>query len=162
MTTYTNAVNSTDAAIQIFRNLGVDEQLAWLWYVYKQMGNSVTPAAPGAAASDIAEGLFEQVKQLPQAEQLEVMRAIARGDQESRISREYDSLSANTKLAFWYALAIGMDNGSIIPMPDKYDLTEQGRDLLAATETMDLESQITLLRNAVVQMGAEPKSGAAV
>lgn len=162
MTTYTNAVNSTDSAIKIFRSLATDDQLAWLWYVYKQMGHFVTPAATGSASSEISNRLFEQVKQQPQNEQLETMRAIAQRDKDNLLSREYGSLGSDTKLAFWYILAVGMDDGSVIPMPNDFELSEKGRDLLAAIETMDFESQITLLRNAVQPMGAEPESGAAV
>jgi len=162
MTTYTTAVNNTDDAIKIFHELGVNDQLAWLWFVYKQMGHFVTPAAPGAASPEIYKGLYEQVKRQPQHEQLETMRAIARRDQDNRIGREYGALSADTKLAFWYALSLGMDEGSIIPMPDDYELSERGRDLLAAIETMEFEAQITLLRNAVEPMGGEPPAGAAI
>lgn len=162
MSTYNTAVNSTDKAIKIFQSLSIDGQLAWLWYAYQKMGDSITPAAPGAASPNIAEGLFDQVKQQSQNEQLETMRAIARQDSDHVLSREYGSLGSDTKLAFWYALALGMDEGVIIGMPDDYSFSEQGRDLLAAAETMDFESQITLLRNAVEPMGAEPKAGAAV
>lgn len=162
MSTYNTAVNSTDKALQIFQNLGVDDQLAWLWYAYKKMGDSITPAAPGAASPNIAEGLYNQVKQQPQDEQLETMRSLVRRDADHVVCREYGSLGSDTKLAFWYALALGMDEGSIIGMPDDYNFSGQGQELLAATETMDFESQITLLRNAVEPMGAEPPSGAAV
>lgn len=162
MTTYTKSVNNPDAAIQVFKQLGVDDQLAFLWYVYEEMGDRVTPAAPGSASPEIAGGLFEQVKQQSHSEQLETMRQIARKDQSSQISREYGSLGPDTKLAFWYFLAQGMDQGTIIPMPDDYEFSNQGQELLAALETMDFESQITILRNAVLPMGAEPKSGAAV
>lgn len=162
MSTYNTAVNNTDEAIKIFHGLDIDDQLAWLWYAYKKMGDSITPAAPNAASPDIAEGLFEQVKQQGKDEQLETMRAIARRDSTHAISREYGSLSSDTKLAFWYALALGMDQGSIIGMPDDYDFSEKGKDLLAAAETMDFESQITLLRNAVNPMGAEPKEGSSI
>ncbi|MGF1458653.1 MAG: orange carotenoid protein N-terminal domain-containing protein [Leptolyngbyaceae cyanobacterium] len=162
MTTYSDAVNNTDSAIQTFQELTVDEQLAWLWFIYKKMGSSITPAAPGAAASNIAEGLFNQVKGQSQEAQLESMRAIARQDSDNLISREYGSLSSDTKLAFWYALAIGMDQGSIIGMPDDYALGEKGKELLAAAESSDFETQITLLRNAVDPMGAAPEAGSAV
>ncbi|MDB9525709.1 orange carotenoid protein N-terminal domain-containing protein [Oscillatoria sp. CS-180] len=160
MTTNNTAVDDTNKAIESFRGLGVDEQLAWLWYVYKKMGDSVTPAAPGAASESIAEGLFNQVKQQSKEEQLESMRAIARSDADNQISREYGSLSANTKLAFWYALAIGMDEGSIIGMPEDYSASDGSKNLLSTIEQMDLEEQITLLRNAVEPMGADPKVGA--
>ena len=162
MTTYTAAVNDTNNAIDIFKRLGTDEQLALLWFVYEQMGHLVTPAAPGAASPDIAMGLYDQVKAVDHHQQLAGMRAIAQGEQYEQISREYGSLSSNTKLAFWFYLAQGMQNGEIIPMPDNYDLTDQGQDLLAAIESMDFESQITVLRNAVDSMGGEPAPGAKV
>ncbi|WP_035984975.1 orange carotenoid protein N-terminal domain-containing protein [Leptolyngbya sp. KIOST-1] len=162
MTNYTAAVNNPDQALKVFKGLDVDEQLALLWFIYEQMGDSVTPAAPGSASPEIATGLYNQVKEQDQQQQLEIMRAIARSDQSNQIGREYGSLSANTKLAFWYFLAQGMDSGDIIPMPDDYELTNQGQDLLAALETMDFEGQITLLRNAVEGMGSGPASGSAV
>jgi hypothetical protein len=162
MSTDFTSISNADDAIKAFRTLSVDDQLAWLWYVYKKMGESITPAAPGAASANIAEGLFDQVKAQSESEQLATMRAIAQSDSNHRLSREYGSLSPNTKLAFWYALAIGMDEGIIIGMPDDYNFSEQGRDLLAAAETLDFESQITLLRNTVEPMGAAPKQGAGV
>ncbi|MGB3199371.1 MAG: orange carotenoid protein N-terminal domain-containing protein [Nodosilinea sp.] len=162
MTNYTAAVNNPNQAITNFKRLDVDEQLALLWFVYEQMGNAITPAAPGSASPDIATGLYDQVKTQEQQQQLDTMRAIARGDQGNQISREYGSLSANTKLAFWYFLAQGMTSGEIIPMPDNYELTNAGQDLLAALETMDFEDQITILRNAADSMGSEPASGSKV
>lgn len=162
MTTYTAAVNDSNNAIDSFKRLGTDEQLALLWFVYEQMGNLITPAAPGAASPDIARGLYDQVNAIDQQQQLAAMRAIAQGEQSNRISREYGSLSSNTKLAFWFYLAQGMKAGKIVPMPDNYDLTNQGQDLLAAIESMDFESQITVLRNAVDAMGSAPAGGAKV
>ncbi|HEY9736558.1 MAG TPA: orange carotenoid protein N-terminal domain-containing protein [Trichocoleus sp.] len=159
---YTNAVNNPDTALEMFRQLGTDDQLAWLWFVYEQMGESVTPAAPGSASSEIVSGLFEQVKQQPHEEQLNTMRAIANCDGGNLISREYGSLSANSKLAFWYLLSCGMDEGTIIPMPDEYEMADAGEDLLAALETMDFEQQIRILRDAVAAMGAEPASGSSI
>ncbi|MGG6241809.1 orange carotenoid protein N-terminal domain-containing protein [Nodosilinea sp. AN01ver1] len=162
MTNYTAAVNNSDQAISIFQRLDVDEQLALLWFVYEQMGNSITPAAPGSASPEIATGLYNQVKEQEQQQQLDTMRAIARKDHANQISREYGSLAANTKLAFWYFLAQGMTSGEIIPMPDDYKLTSQGQDLLAALETMGFEEQINILRSAAEGMGSEPASGANV
>lgn len=160
--TYTNAVNSPENALGSFRQLSTDDQLAWLWFVYEAMGDSITPAAPGAASPEIAGGLFDQVKQQPHEEQLATMRAIAHGDANHQMSREYGSLSANSKLAFWFFLACGMDEGTIIPMPEDYDMSDRGKDLLAALETMEFEQQIRILREAVAAMGAEPASGAAI
>jgi predicted AlkP superfamily phosphohydrolase/phosphomutase len=159
--TFANLNQSVDASDAKFDQLSVDDQLALLWYVYTRIGESITPAAPAAASPEIASGLFQQVLDLNPQAQLEAMRDIA-NRKDNRISREYGALSANTKLAFWYRLAQGMENGTIIGMPDDYQMSQQANKLLGAVETMDFEQQITFLRDAAMDMGAEPQPGAAV
>ena len=156
-----NQQSNIDLALNTFSNLTVDEQLALLWYVYTKMGTSVTPAAPGAAETDIAAGLYDQVKQLSHQEQLEVQRQILKKE-DTQISREYGSLSQNTKLLFWYQLAQGMEEGTIIPVPENYEPTGAVEQLLSQIELMDFEQQITFLRDSVAGAGASPKSGAAI
>jgi hypothetical protein len=144
-----------------YQSLSTDEKLALLWYVYEKMGTSVTPAAPGAASDEIAEGLYNQVKELSFPEQLDVQRQIIEG-KNSLISREYGSLSKNTKLYFWYRLAQGMDEGTIIPVPNDYKPSGAVTQLLSQIESIDFEQQITFLRQAVVDAGSEPNSGSKV
>lgn len=159
--TFANLKDNLQTANETFKRISVDDQLALLWYAYTEMGGAITPAAPGAASPAISGGLVEQFKALSHMDQLDEMRKIATGS-DTRLSREYGSLSANTKLAFWYQLAQGMEDGSIVPMPEDYNFGREPRDLLAALETIDFEQQITFLRNAVVEMGAQPKAGAAI
>lgn len=149
--------------LSAYKNLSTDDKLALLWYVYTKMGDSITPAAPGsdAVGTDIAEGLFNQVKELSFEEQLDVQRKII-SNQDCLISREYGSLKENTKLLFWYRLAQGMDEGIIIPMPDNYQASGSVQQLLSQIENIDFEQQITFLRNAVVSGGTEPKSGSGI
>ncbi|MEG5136550.1 MULTISPECIES: orange carotenoid protein N-terminal domain-containing protein [unclassified Microcoleus] len=154
----TSAYDQGKAEIQ---SLSVDDQLGLLWFVYTEMGKSITPAAPGAAGSEIAEGLFEQVKPLPKEEQLQVMRDIA-SKANTEISRMYGSMSPETKLAFWYFLAVGMDEGTIIPVPSDYKLPEAGNALLAKIKGMDFQQQIDFLRGTVLEMGAEAAPGAGI
>jgi len=149
------------SALSSYCNLSTDDKLAFLWYVYTKMGTSVTPAAPGAAADEIVEGLFNQVKDLSHEEQLDVQRKVIES-QSTTISREYGSLSENSKLYFWYRLAQGMEAGTIIPMPDNYEPSGSVTELLSQIESMEFEQQITLLRNAAIDGGAEAKSGAKV
>jgi Orange carotenoid protein, N-terminal len=144
-----------------FGNLSVDDKLALLWFVYTKMGSSITPAAPGAAADEIAEGLYNQVKELSHQEQLEVQRNLFEG-KNTLISREYGSLSDNTKLLFWYRLAQGMDDGTIVPMPENYELTGTVEQLLSQIEAMEFQQQITFLRETVSDAGSEPNAGAAI
>ncbi len=159
--TFTNLKDNPDQALQSFRSLNVDDQLALLWFVYTKMGGSITPAAPGRAGIDIAETLFNQVKAMSHDEQLQVQRDLLSGA-DTQISREYGSLSDNTKLLFWYRLAQGMESSIIVPMPPNYELKGEAKDLLAALEGMEFEQQITFLRSAVEPTGAEPKPGAEI
>jgi Orange carotenoid protein, N-terminal len=156
--TTTSAYDQGKAEI---KSLSVDDQLGLLWFVYTEMGESITPAAPGASGSDIAQGLFDRVKELPHEEQLQVMRDIA-SKANTEISRIYGSMSPETKLAFWYFLAVGMDEGTIIPMPPDYQLPAAGQALLGKIQGMDFQQQIDFLRGTVLEMGAEAAPGAGI
>ena len=147
----TSAYDQGKADIQ---SLSVDDQLGVLWFVYTEMGKSITPAAPGASGSDIAQGLFDRVKGLSHEEQLQVMRDIA-SKTNTEISRIYGAMSPETKLAFWYFLAVGMDEGTIIPMPPDYQLPEAGKTLLGKIQNMDFQQQIDFLRGTVLEMGVD-------
>lgn len=159
--TFANLRMDSNKSVERFKSLKIDDQLALLWFVYTQMGDRITPAAPGTAGTDIAEGLYNQVKGMSHQEQLDVQRNLLKGNN-TQVSREYGSLSDNTKLLFWYRLAQGMETEEIIPMPDDYELPEAGSELLAALESMEFEQQITFLRNSVTDSGSEPASGASV
>lgn len=148
----------TQTALQKFKSLSVDDQLAFLWFVYTEMGKSITPAAPGSAAPEIAEGLFNQVKEKSHDEQLQIMRDLA-NNADTLISREYGSLSDNTKLLFWYRLSQGMDSQIIVPMPPNYEMDEAGNQLLEEVKGFEFNQQITFLRDTVMPMGAEAKGG---
>jgi Orange carotenoid protein, N-terminal len=158
--TFTTA-SAYDRGKAEIQSLSVDDQLGLLWFVYTEMGKSITPAAPGASGSDIAQGLFDRVKELPYEEQLQTMRDIA-SKTNTEIGRIYGSLSPETKLAFWYFLAVGMDEGTIIPMPPDYQLPEAGKTLLGKIQSMDFQQQIDFLRGTVLEMGAEAAPGAGI
>ncbi len=149
--------------VEAFQGLDVDEQLALFWFIYKEMGKSITPAAPGAStvSPQIAEGLFNQVKTLSHEEQLQLQRDLITGA-DNQLTREYGSLSDTTKLLFWYLLAQGMENATIIPMPANYQLSSQADELLKKIKEIPFEQQITLFRDYVSPMGAEAKSGAEI
>lgn len=151
--------DNPEQALQSFRKLNVDDQLALLWFIYTKMGDSITPAAPGRAGIDIAEALFNRIKGMSHDEQLQVQRDFL-SNADTELSREYGSLSDNTKLLLWYRLAQGMESATIVPMPPNYELNGEAKSLLSAVEGMEFEQQITFLRSAVEPTGAEPRSGA--
>jgi Orange carotenoid protein, N-terminal len=162
--TYTQTSDPTiKEHVQAWQQLDVDQQLALFWFIYKEMGKAITPAAPGAStvSPEIAEGLFNQVKELSHEEQLQVQRDLI-NKVDTQISRQYGSLGDTTKLLFWYRLSQGMDNGTIIPVPDDYQLPSQSQALLGKIKGLAFEQQMTLFRDYVAPMGAEAKPGAEI
>jgi len=149
------AGSATAATTALFNQLSVDDKLAVLWFAYTEIGRSITPAAPGAARLQLAEGLLEQIKQMSHDDQLRVMRELA-ANVNTPISRSYGVLSVNTKLAFWYQLAEFMKNGTVVPMPQGYKLSAAGGRVLSDLMALDMGQQITVLRNSVVNMGVDP------
>ncbi|HEY9653374.1 MAG TPA: orange carotenoid protein N-terminal domain-containing protein [Coleofasciculaceae cyanobacterium] len=147
-----DAVPATTAQI---KRLSVDDQLALLWFAYTEIGRSITPAAPGAARLQLAEGLLNQIKQMSHAEQLQVMRDLA-NKVNSQVSRSYGILSVNTKLAFWYQLAELMKDGFVVPVPAGYTMTRDAEKAFDTLKQLDFGQQITVLRNIVVDMGVDP------
>jgi hypothetical protein len=149
--------------VQAWQQLGVDQQLALFWFIYKEMGGSITPAAPGAStvSPEIAEGLFNQVKELSHEQQLQVQRDLI-NKVDTQISRQYGSLGDTTKLLFWYRLSQGMDDGTIIPIPSDYELPSECKPLFGRIQGLGFEQQITLFRDYVSPMGAEAKAGAEI
>jgi hypothetical protein len=154
---------SINQHVQAFQNLDVDDQLALFYFLYKEMGGSITPAAPGAStvSTEVADGLFNQVKELSHEEQLQLQRDLI-NKADTQHSRMYGSMSDTTKLLFWYRLSQGMDDGTIIPMPAGYELSSQAQQLFDQIKGVDFEQQITLFRDYVAPMGAEPKQGAEI
>ena len=142
--------------VKAFQSLNVDEQLGLFWFIYKEMGKSVTPAAPAAStvSPEIAEGLFNQIKEKSHEEQLQYQRDLI-NKVDNEYTRMYGSMSDTTKLLFWYRLSQGMENGTIIPVPAEYQLPSQAQQLLNKIVSLDFEQQITLFRDYVSPMGAD-------
>ena len=149
--------------VQAIQKLGVDEQLALFYFIYKEMGDSITPAAPGASTVSpaIADGLFNQVKELSHEEQLQLQRDLI-NKADTVHTREYGSMSDTTKLLFWYRLAQGMDANTIIPMPAGYEMSSQSKEIMDKIKPLDFGVQMSLFRDYVAPMGAEPKQGTEV
>jgi len=145
--------NATDL-IKAFEALATDHQLALFYFIYKEMGGSITPAAPGASnvSPAIADGLFNQVKDLSNDEQLQLQRDLIE-KKDTELSRQYGGLGETTKLLFWYLLAQGMDSSDIIPLPSGYELPSAAADLLTQIKTIDFQKQITFFRDIVAPMG---------
>jgi hypothetical protein len=143
------------ATIARFNQLSAEDQLAWIWFAYLEMGKTVTVAAPGAASMQLAEGTLEQMRQMSFQEQTQVMCDLA-NHADTPICRTYASWSPNIKLGFWYQLGQWMEQGIVAPIPQGYQLSANARAVLNTLKELDPGQQITVLRNAVVNMGYDP------
>jgi len=151
----TRVADAVPSTTDKFNQLSIDDQLAFLWDAYTELGRSITPAAPGAANLQLMEGLLNQIKQMSPEEQMQVMRDLAnRAD--TPISRSYGAFGVNAKLGFWYQLGEWMKQGLVTPMPSGYQMSSDVKAVLEAVQKLDGGQQITVLRNTVVDMGFEP------
>jgi Orange carotenoid protein, N-terminal/Nuclear transport factor 2 (NTF2) domain len=148
----TLAADVVPATIARFSQLNAEDQLALIWFAYLEMGKTITIAAPGAANMQFAEGTLAQIKQMSFVEQSQTMCDLANRT-DTPICRTYSTWSANIKLGFWYRLGEWMEQGAVAPIPAGYQLSANASAVLQAIKTLDPGQQITVLRNAVVDMG---------
>jgi hypothetical protein len=141
----------TQKVVQAFDGLGTDEKLALLYYAYKKMGDSITPAAPTAANPEVAPRLLGEFYELSDDDQLAVMRAIVNRE-DTDLSRAYGALTVNNQLVVWYAWAKGMGD-TVVDVPQDYQPTNTINDALSQIEALDFEGQISLLREIASNMG---------
>ncbi|MBW4460213.1 MAG: orange carotenoid-binding protein [Nodosilinea sp. WJT8-NPBG4] len=152
----TLTADSVPATIARFTQLSAEDQLALIWFAYLEMGSSITIAAPGAASMQFAEATMEQIRKMPFQEQSQTMCDLAnRAD--TPVGRTYSTWSPNIKLGFWYRLGQWMEEGSVAPIPEGYKLSANAAAVLQSIRTLESGQQITVLRNAVVDMGFDAK-----
>ncbi|NMG57885.1 Red carotenoid-binding protein [Geitlerinema sp. P-1104] len=148
----TLSADAVPATIARFSQLSAEDQLALIWFAYLEMGKSITIAAPGAANMQFAENTLNQIKAMSFQEQSQVMCDLAnRAD--TPVGRTYAIWSSNIKLGFWYQLGEWMEQGLVAPIPDGYQLSANAKAVLEVIRGLDSGQQITVLRNAVVDMG---------
>lgn len=148
----TLTADAVPATIARFSQLNAEDQLALIWFAYTEMGKTITVAAPGAANMVLAEGTMNEIRQKSFSEQTQIMCDLAnRAD--TPICRAYSSWSVNIKLGFWYQLGQWMEQGTVAPIPAEYKLSANASAVLQAIRGLEGGQQITVLRNAVVDMG---------
>jgi hypothetical protein len=151
----TLSADAVPATIARFNQLSAEDQLAWTWFAYREMGKTITVAAPGSASMQFAEATLNQIRQMTFAEQTQIMCDLA-NHADTPICRTYAAWSANIKLGFWYKLGQWMDEGVVAPIPAGYELSANAEAVLQAVRELDQGQQITVLRSAVIDMGFEP------
>ncbi|NET06842.1 MAG: Red carotenoid-binding protein [Merismopedia sp. SIO2A8] len=151
----TLAADAVPATIARFNQLSAEDQLALIWFAYLEMGKTITIAAPGAANMQFAEGVIKEMLQMAPLAQSQAMCDLAnRAD--TPISRTYATWTPNLKLGFWFELGKLMEQGKIAPIPKGYKLSANANAILVTIIGLEPGQQITVLRNAVVDMGYDP------
>ncbi|MEH2287609.1 orange carotenoid-binding protein [Nostoc sp.] len=148
----TLSADAVPALTARFNQLSAEDQLAWTWFAFLEMGKTVTVAAPGAASMQFAEGTLKQIKQMTFPEQTQVMCDLA-NHADTTICRTYATWSPNIKLGFWNQLGEWMEQGIVAPIPPGYKLSANANAVLSTLKSLDQGQQITVLRNSVVDMG---------
>ena len=137
-----------------FHSLGMDEQLAILWYLYQDfVKGNITPEAERPDENlEKSEGLIEKVLQMSPEDQLQVQKDIIIGKNGSAL-QAYQKYSSNQKLFFWYRLAEEMEKSNAVKVPDDYQLSPDAQQLLDAVKKMEFSEQLVFIKN-VVGLGA--------
>lgn len=141
----------TQNAVEAFNALDTDAKLAWLYFVYEKLGDSITPAAPAAAEPELAPLLLGDYLELSDDQQLEIMRDIV-NRKDTEYSRAYGALKENNQLLVWYAWAVAMGD-TVVDIPETYKPTEAINNLLSQIEGLEFEQQISVLRAIAGELG---------
>ena len=124
-----------------------------MWYGYLDIKDNLNPVNQDSA-QQTAKALFDQIQAMPKEEQLQAQRDIVSGAS-SDISSSYTSLSSSAKLDVWLRLAQGMEDGSVIQVPDDYELPSNTNDFVSSIKELDFEQRVNFMRSAVMEMGAK-------
>ena len=151
----TLSADAVPALTARFNQLSAEDQLAWIWFAYLEMGKTVTVAAPGAANMQFAEPTLDEIKKMSFQEQSQVMCDLA-NHADTPICRTYATWTPNIKLGFWYRLGEWMEQGIVAPIPEGYKLSANANAVLQTLQGLDSGQQITVLRSTVVDMGFDP------
>ena len=143
--------DETQKVVQAFEGLDTDAKLAWFYFVYKKMGDSITPAAPAAAEPELAPRLLGDYYELSDDEQLAIMRQIVNRE-DTDYCHAYGALKENNQLMVWYAWAQAMGD-TVVGMPQGYQATQAINDLLSQIEGLEFEEQMSMFRTIVGNMG---------
>ncbi|MGQ4649314.1 orange carotenoid protein N-terminal domain-containing protein [Lyngbya aestuarii] len=140
-------------AVEEFQHFDADTQLGLLWFGYLDLKDQLTPNN-ATSAEVTAQALFDQIKAMSKEEQLQAQRDIA-SKANTDVSQTYSALGSSAKLELWLRLAQGMEKGTIIQVPDDYELPSETKDFSAKIKQLDFEERVNFMRSAVMEMGAK-------
>ncbi len=150
--TYTT-VESVKNPLKKFNTFDADTKLALLWYGYLDLKEDLQPN-PSNDVEVISNALYDQIKMLSKDEQLDAQRSIV-NSAGCKFCQEYGALSTSGMLEFWLLLAQGMEEGTIVNVPDDYELPEETNEFIGMVKALDFEERVNFTRNAIAEMGSK-------
>lgn len=142
--------------VYYFHSLAIDEQLAVLWYLYRDdIKNNITPTPERTDKNlERSEELINLVKQMSPEDQLQLQRDFFIG-KNSKEFQTYKEYSSNQKLFFWYTLAVEMEQKNIVRVPSDYILPPEAQKLLDEVRELPFADRLIFLRDVVGLSSAE-------
>lgn len=167
----TGKIEPVQQAVEALKILPIDDQLAALALVYKEVAGSI-PADAGTSSSQVS-GLVSQIGQKPQDRQLDALRdlltsgkndkgevaldpnpskalgELVTGGGEDIPTGEYGSLDTESKLMFWSQIAQKL--GSSIP--SDFTPSSEVTEVLNSFKSLDEEKRMSFLKRMFGQVG---------
>jgi len=162
--------DSVNQSVKEFKSLEIDERLATLALIYNQVASALPSAALGNTSPEVS-GLVKQIDQMSKQEQVDALRDILpakRTDQDEVTldpnpskalaelvkggttvpTHEYGSMSAESKLAFWYQLGQKLGK-TIVAIPTDYHPSDKATDLFNSLKSLEVDQQLSFLSQVV-------------
>ncbi|MBD1913645.1 MULTISPECIES: orange carotenoid protein N-terminal domain-containing protein [unclassified Leptolyngbya] len=149
--TFTTDNPTINRPLEMFQSFDADTKLALLWYGWLDIKNELNPD-PTYQTETLTQALVDQVLALPREEQLQAQRDVVNGV-DTPISRSYGTFFSSVRLDFWLLLARAIEEGTVIGVPENYQLPENTREFADQIKKLSLEDRITFTRSAVSRMG---------
>jgi Orange carotenoid protein, N-terminal len=167
-------VKNVETVILKYRALDADDKLAVLAQLYGEVAAEVAPTfSQSNVVDEGATNLVKQIQQMSSEQQLDALRGLVAGkqsegesvldehptkalgelfaggkDSTSFSTSEYDSLSSDSRLFFWFQLAQNLGK-SIVGVPNDYMPNERVSEVLDLVGTPGVEDLVSLLKKAL-------------
>ncbi len=170
---FTN-VSNQQTAISKFKALDVDDRLSVLALLYSKIVDEIASTTNKNNSQDAnAANLVKEVQNLPSDKQVDSLRQILSGkrssgeteldanptqalgelfkggeDAPSISTNDYNAMSADSKLSFWFQAAQNLGK-SILGIPTDYIPNERVNEVLELLDTQEIENLVSFLKKAL-------------
>ncbi|RUT00404.1 hypothetical protein DSM106972_075320 [Dulcicalothrix desertica PCC 7102] len=167
-------VKNVQTVILKYRALSADDKLTVLAQLYGEVAAEIAPTiSQSNVTDDAASNLVKQIQQMASEQQVDALRGLVEGKQSdgetvldehptkalgelftggekstSFSTKEYDSLSTDSRLFFWFQIAQNLGK-SVVGIPDDHMPNERVSEVLDLIGTPEVEDLVSLLKKAL-------------